>query len=379
MKPAKAVHYLPAFIFCGFIFVFMILWIVLPKEDYSAKEKRMLADIPELNAQTIFSGEFQKKLDDYLSDHIPARDFFVGLNADYELVSGRNGSNGIYLGSDDYLFSKPTRETDNLANNAQFIKEFSETSQVPVFLTVIPSSGYVNGRRLPAVHEEYYDDRLISEFSEKLGDKVSFVNVTDVMFREGATKQLYYRTDHHWTSQGAYECYKALGKSMGYEPVAKNKFSVETVTGFYGTSYSKSALWFVSPDKIELWRNTLQPKDSLTVEIKDGSDTKTSNSYFFPEQLKGDDKYPVFLDGNHSVVRITNTNAESGTLVVVKDSYAHTIVPFLSQNYRNIIMLDLRYYKKDVSDVVKAENADQVLILYSLDNLANDPYLSNLF
>ena len=79
------------------------------------------------------------------------------------------------------------------------------------------------------------------------------------------------------------------------------------------------------------------------------------------------------------MVRITNTDAEDSTLVVVKDSYAHTIVPFLSQNYRNIIMVDLRYYKKDVSDIVKSENADGVLLLYSLDNLSNDPYLSNLF
>ena len=379
MRPAKLLNYLPAFIFCGFIFVFMILWFALPKESYSSQEKRMLAEFPELNAGTLFSGDFQKSLDEYMSDHIPARNFFVGLNADFELASGRNGSNGIYLGSDGYLFPKPAVRTDQLINNAQYIKEFAESIDVPVYMTVIPSSGYANSSKLPLIHEDYTDAELISDFAKGLGSRVTFIDTADVLIRESALKQLYYRTDHHWTSRGAYECYKALGKKMGFEPVPESEFSVETVTGFYGTSYSKSALWFVSPDKIELWHNTRQSKDAVTVEIKDGSDIKTNNGYFFRERLEEDDKYPVFVDGNHSLVRITNTDVEDGTLVVVKDSYAHTIVPFLSQNYRNIIMADLRYYKKDISDIVRSENADGVLLLYSLDNLSNDPYLSNLF
>ncbi len=379
MKLKNTVKYLPSVIFCGFIFVFMLLWFVLPKESYSAQEKRMLSDFPELNAETLFNGDFQKNLDTWMSDHIPARNFFVGLNADYDLISGRNGSKGIYLGTDGYLFPKPVTESETLMKNAGYIKEFAESMDIPVYMTVIPSSGYVNNSKLPIVHEEYTDNELINEFSAALGDKVEFIDVKNAMVREASTKQLYYRTDHHWTSQGAYECYKVLGKTMGYEPVAKSDFSIKTVTGFYGTSYSKSALWFVAPDNIEMWHNNKQPNDSITVQIKDGQDIKTKNSYFFEEQLRNDDKYPVFLDGNHSIVKITNTNANEGTLIVVKDSYAHTIVPFLSQNYRNIIMADLRYYKKDISALAKEENADEVLLLYSLDNIASDPYLSNLF
>ena len=379
MKLKQALKYLPAVLFVGFISVMFLLWLILPKQHYSAQEKRVLADFPMLNAETLFNGNFQKELDTYLSDHTPARSFFIGLNADYQLITGRNGQSGIYLGKDEYLFPKPVKESENLLRNAQFIKEFADSSDIPVYMTVIPSSGYVNHNKLPLIHEEYTDDQLIRSFSKALGDKVQYVDSAEPFFEVGDKGQLYYRTDHHWTSKGAYKCYSLLGNALGYTPLKEESFTKETVTDFYGTSYAKAALWAIAPDVIELWHNKKQPEDSVTVEIRDGADVKTSHSYFFPDQLRNDDKYPVFLDGNHSLVTVTNENAEDRTLVVVKDSYAHTIVPFLSQHYRNIIMVDLRYYKKDVSALAKEHQAEGVLLLYSLDNLSEDTNLSYLF
>ena len=275
MKIKSLLKYLPTFIFCGFIFVFMILWIVIPKEHYSPQEKRVLADFPELNFETLFSGSFQKELDTYLSDHMPARNFFVGLNADYELFSGRNGSKGIYLGTDYYLFPKPAQATENLTKNAGYIKEFAEDIDIPVYMTVLPSSGFIYSSRLPWNHEEYRDDELIAGFAKELGSKVNYVDSVELFKEKSALSQLYYRTDHHWTSAGAYECYNNLGAAMGYEPFAKDKFRKESVNGFYGTSYSKSALWFVTPDTIELWSCEDQSADAVSVEISDGNDKKS--------------------------------------------------------------------------------------------------------
>lgn len=375
----KVFQYLPAFLFCGFIFVMMGLWLVLPKTLYSPQEKRTLAEFPELNGNTLLNGDFQKKLDTYLSDHMPGRNFFVGVNAVYDLASGRNGSKGIYLGEDGYLFPKPAEGGENLLKNAAYIKEFADDSDIPVYMTVIPSSGYVNRDKLPWNHESYRDNEWIGAFCGQLGEKVHFVDVQETFVETAADTQLYYKTDHHWTSRGAFECYQALGKTMGYTPLAESAFEKETVSGFYGTSYAKAALWFLPPDDIELWHNRSQGKDAVKVNIKDGADSKSNNSYFFREQLDNDDKYPVFLDGNHSLVRITNEDVPTGTLIVIKDSYAHTIVPFLSQHYRDIIMVDLRYYKKEVSALAAQEKADAILLLYSLDNLAADTNLSYLF
>ncbi len=373
------VKYLPTVFFCLFIFAFMIVYFVLPKEEYSAQEKKKLSQFPELTAERLLNGDFQNDVDTYLSDHVAARNFFVGFSADYELLTGRNGSKGIYLGSDSYLFPKPTKDSETLSQNAGYIKEFADYSEIPVYMTLIPSSGYINNSKLPANHEEYNDGELIDSFRNKLGDNITFIDVTEAFAQKASDEQLYYKTDHHWTTLGAYECYSLLGESMGYAPLNESDFLKESISGFYGTSYSKSALWSIPSDDIELWSNKNQSSGSVNVEINDGGEIKTSNSYFFREQLENDDKYPVFLDGNHSLVKITNTNADGGKLVVVKDSYAHAIVPFLSQNYSEIIMADLRYYKKDISALAEEENADAVLILYSLDNMATDNNIAYLY
>lgn len=375
----KVIKYLPTFLFCGFIFAMMVLWLALPKSSYSPQEKRTLAEFPACNTDTLLNGDFQKSLDTWLSDHMPGRNFFVGLNADYDLLSGRNGAKGIYLGTDNYLFPKPVQEGEGLLKNAGYIQEFADDIDIPVYMTVIPSSGYVNSGKLPWNHETYKDNEWIEAFRQQLGKNVRFVDVQEDFVKAAADRQLYYKTDHHWTSLGAYECYRLLGAAMGYTPLVESDFDKETVEGFYGTSYAKAALWFLPPDTMELWTNRHQPADAVTVDIHDGQDSKSGTSYFFRDQLGNDDKYPVFLDGNHSLVRITNEAAEGGTLVVIKDSYAHTLVPFLSQHYRNIIMVDLRYYKKEVSALAEQEHADAVLLLYSLDNLAADTNLSYLF
>lgn len=388
----KFFKYLPSFIFCGFILTFMILWIALPKESFSQQEKRELEKFPEVNFDTVFSGEFQSKLDTYMSDHTPARSFFIGLNADYALLSGRNGYNGIVLnkegrytdadcvalGSDGYLFAKPSRGT-KLMENASYIKEYAEDSDIPVYMTVVPSSGSVNTEKLPYNHPEYKDFELIGEVKNAVEKEVEFVDLRDTFKSLSDKKQLYYKTDHHWTSAGAYECYKLLGEKMGFEPVSEKNFSKERINGFYGTSYARAALWFVEPDILELWHNKNQTEDSVSVQIINGGKVdKENNDYFFRDKLDLNDKYEVFLDGVYGYERIVNNDVKDGTLVVVKDSYGHTIVPFLSQNYHEIIMIDLRYFKQPVSDVAAEVDADAVLVLYSLDNLSTDPYVNFL-
>ena len=162
MKIKNMIKYLPAFVFLGFIFAFMILYIVLPKESFSAQEKKQLSEFPEVTAEAVMNGEFQEKLDTYLSDHVPFRNTFVGLSANYELISGRNGKKGIYLGNDGYLFPKPTKDGELLHKNAGFIKEYADCSDIPVYMTVIPSSGYINNDKLPLIIYIDYNIPLVA-------------------------------------------------------------------------------------------------------------------------------------------------------------------------------------------------------------------------
>lgn len=375
----KAIRYLPALLFCGFIGVMMLLWLVLPKESFSMQEKRELESFPELNAETMLNGSFQKGLDTYLTDHVPVRSFFVGLNADYDLISGRNGANGIYYGAQDYLFPKPSVGAF-LEKNIGLVKDYADESDIPVYVSILPSSGWVNDNLLPPVHEEYSDGDIIAQIKNGIGDNACFVDACSLFRSNADKKQLYYRTDHHWTSEGAYLYYCELSKAMGFTPVPEQSFDKESISDFYGTSFAKAALWFVQPDTIELWHNKQQPEGSVHIRVQDHlterEEDQQSDSYFFRSQLKNDDKYPVFLDGNHCMERIVNDNVKDGTLVVVKDSYGHTLVPFLSQHYHTVIMLDPRYFEVDISAICEKEKADAVLILYSLQNFSEGNELS---
>lgn len=373
MKKIK--KYAPTIVFLLFIFSMGIAFLVLPKKAYSTSEKRYLASFPKLTSESFLSGQFGTDFEKYLSDHMTGRNFFVGLNAYASLVQGLNGVSGKYLCSDGYIINEPLDQYDNrLDENTEIIKTFADSVDVPVTMTLVPSTGYIMEDKLPSNHLPYKDDQYFAQMESAFKDSgVSFVNLLEPFQTYTANgDQLYYKTDHHWTSLGAYRAYQLICQSMGLEATPEDQFNIESYPDFYGTTYSGSAYWFTAPDNIELWQNKNHTEGSITVEITEGQTTTESDSLFYKEHLSEDDKYPVYLDGNQPFVRITNTNAPKGKLIVIKDSFAHCLVPFLADNYSEIVMVDLRYYKASVSDLIKTENADQVLIAYGIDNLATD-------
>lgn len=348
-----------------------LLFIFLPKSDYSSNEKRYLAEFPKTTADNIFFGDFDSEFETYMSDHIAGRDFFVGVNAYYDLYSGRNGSNGVYAGKDNYLINDPVERENNLENNLGIFNEFTKANKLNTNLMIIPSTGYIMSDKLPNNHKDYLDEEYF-ETIEKNSGEMNFINVMNA-FQLAAKggDQLYYRTDHHWTTPGAYLAYIQYCENVGITQTPESAFNKTTVSGFYGTTYSTSGLWNTPPDNIEFWENRSN-LGAVSVAITEAGNTKEHDSYFFLSHLEEDDKYPTFLDGNHALVEIKNENAQGGKLLVIKDSFAHAMVPFLSENYSDIIMVDLRYYKSPISDLVKEYGITDCLVLYSLDNFATD-------
>lgn len=373
MKKIK--KYAPAIVFLLFIFSMGIAFLVLPKKAYSASEKRYLASFPKLTSESFLSGDFGTDFEKYLSDHMTGRNFFVGLNAYANYIQGLNGVSGKYLGKDGYIINEPLDPAGNrLEENTELIKTFADSVDVPVTMTLVPSTGYIMNGKLPSNHLPYRDDEYFAGMENDFKDSsVNFVNLLEPFQTYAANgDQLYYKTDHHWTSLGAYRAYNLICQSLGLEATPEEQFTVETYGDFYGTTYSGSAYWFNEPDNIELWVNPLDTEENITVQITEGQNTTESHSLFYKEHLSEEDKYPVYLDGNQPFVRITNTNAPEGKLIVIKDSFAHCLVPFLADNYSEIVMIDLRYYKGSVSELIENEGADQVLIAYGIDNLATD-------
>lgn len=370
----KAFKHLPTIVFIVFIFSMTILFFALPKKEYSSSEKRYLADFPTLTVDTFFSGDFGEDFEKYLSDHTAFRNFWVGLNSYYNYTLGNPLSNGIYKCDDGYLLNDPPK-TERLSTNIDVIAEFSTASSLPSTVLLAPSTGYVTNDVLPNKHIVYHDDTLFENVSATLSENdITFVDIRDTFKNEYKNgTQVYYKTDHHWTAEGAYLAYCELADKLGYTANSKDNYEITTHGGFYGTTYSSSGYWFTKPDDIEVWESKTIKETDIEVSITDNGETTTSSSMFFLDNLNDDDKYPVYLDGNHPYTIIKNKAIKDGEkLLVIKDSFAHSLVPFLAEHYEEIVMIDMRYYKQSVSELIKNGDFDRILYVYSIDNLGSD-------
>ena len=365
----KVYKHLSSFVFLALVFVLLLLFVVLPKSDYSANEKRVLSEFPQVTLESIADGSFGTKFETYLSDHFPFRNFFVGLNAYYNQLLGNNGSTGIYNCEDGYLIAKPADlDMGRLQRNLGYLTDFAEKNQLTAVLLAVPSPGYMLEDKLPSMHEGYMDEQAFAVIEENLSDAISFVDMRET-FRN-ASEQIYYRTDHHITSAGSYACYRALCAALTITATEKDAYTIESSDGFYGTTYSRSGLWLEKADTVEMWKND---KLSATVWVsEDGSEGAAHDGIFFTDHLNEDDQYPVFLDGNHGYTHIHNENADGGKVLIIKDSYAHCMTGFLAEHYSDIYMIDLRYYKLELTSLVQEQGIDTVLYIYGIDNLSND-------
>ena len=371
---SKIGKYIPAVVFLIFIYGMALWFLFSPKTDYSSSEKRYLQKFPDTNVEKVLSGEFGSEFETFFADQFPQRNTWVGLNAYTALAEGNNGPSGVYNCKNGYLINKPVSTDNNLDKNVGAVVDFAKTIDAPTTVMLVPSTGYIADDVLPTFHDKYNDDEDISKISSTLSkEKIGFVDLRERFkseYKNGS--QLYYKTDHHWTTKGAYTGYQELCKALGITPIDDSTLKKDSYPDFYGTTYSSSGFWLTPPDNIEIWSNPKNSDKNISVKITEGANVKTSGSMYFTDHLKEDDKYPVFIDGNHALTEITNTNAKNGTILLIKDSFSHSLAPFLAENYSKVVLVDLRYYKESVSDLVTTYNPEQVVVLYGIDNLATD-------
>lgn len=367
-------RYIPAFVFLIFIFGMAIWFLFSPKSDYSSAEKRYLQQFPDTSIENISNGTFGEEFESFFADQFPMRNLWVGFNSYFSLYTGNNGANGVYNCKNDYLINVPVSTDNNLSKNLNAVTKFKNNIDTPVTVMFAPSTGYITDDVLPAVHNNYNDDEYFENADKTLEQSgINFVDLRETFKEEYKNgTQLYYKTDHHWTTAGAYTAYTKLCESLGTTPTPKDSFDIKSYDGFYGTTYSTSGFLLTPADSIEVWENPNNNENNIKVKITEGKQTTEYNSMFFYDHLEEDDKYPVFIDGNHALTEITNTSAKGGTLVMIKDSFSHCLAPFLADNYSKIILVDMRYYKLSVSELIEQENPEQVVVLYGIDNIATD-------
>lgn len=346
-----------------------LLFLLLPEQDFSEREKRYLTSFPEVSAEGIANGTVQSGFEEWFSDHFPLRDFWVGLDAYWKLAQGRNAQQEVYRARDGYLIHAPRDcDTVQFEKNLSRFDAFAASTGLPATVLPVPSPGEINDGLLPAGHGDYQNDALYTLAGKTLKTAV-LLDPRGALTEANAVQPVFYRTDHHLTAYGCYRLYQFWRESLGLPCLPETRFSVKRFDGFYGTNWSASGLWLTPPDSIELWDCGAE----VTVTITDGgAEPVVSDSLFFPAHLDEPDKYPVYLDGNHALTSIENPSGTDGTLLVIKDSYAHSFAPFLAGDYKKVYLLDLRFYRGSVSNFVKENGVDELLFLYGIDSLLTD-------
>ncbi len=365
----KIKKYACTFVFVAFISILALLSIFLPRKDYSENEKRVLADFPEISLESIGNGDFTSDLENYINDHFPFRDTFVGIYSYYTRLMGRGNASGIYRLSDGSLIAAPTEiDLSKCARNLSRLENFADTSSLPATLIIIPSAGYTNEDALPFGHAEYSDDFIFSAAQNTLKG-VRLVDLRELFKeKEASGKDVYYRTDHHITSYGSYLTYLEFCKLNSISPT-EGFTNIEKIDGFYGTSYSKSGLWLTKPDTVEIWHSPNNYK--FTVTVNDITEKTSQDGLYFYSHAENMDKYPIFLGGNHAITTIKNESVKNGkTLLVIKDSYAHCLSTFICDQYETVCLVDMRYYRGLVSKIASEIAATELLYVFGAENLA---------
>jgi len=378
MKKIKIDEWLTVLGFCGFLIAMSVLFFLLPKQEMSETEKRVLEKEPEFSWENLTSGKFGEDIESYMADHVPGRDFFVGVHNYAELLTGRQVGKDIYLAAGDRLVERPLQwdETaaQRVANNMAAVNGLADKVDAPVELMIVPSAGWIVRDQIVGLSDEYMDPQLIGNIESLAGEQVTVRDIASVFDAYENPGDLYYRTDHHWTSLGAYTAYESYMEQLGLPYTAKQDFKIETVEDFKGTTHSRGALWLVPGEPLEMWTG----KGNITVTFD--KNTQTYNKVFFEDRLQELDKYTVFLDGNHGQVILENPDAPvDETILVVRDSYSNCLGPFLAESFKKVVLVDLRYYSDAVADYCALEQVDRVLVLYSLYNFMTDTNFGRLY
>lgn len=373
-------------VLCGVLLLGAVLFFVLPDRDFSPEENRSLAQRPTLTPDSLFSGTFASDMNRYYADQFPFRNELIRLKSGTELLLLKGENNGVLYSRDQLAVRnfntyrsrvQIAEDTDYYyieSTDAQLkaVAAFAQNASVPVY-TLLPP------RTIDIVDSEFsYDrpqgDSLFTLAESILGADKGYINVLPLLREkhEGG-EYVYYKTDHHWTTLGAYYAYTEVMKAMGQEALILpgSAFSVEEIPDFTGTTGAKGSFPSYEKDVLQIWHHTMETDYTVIV---DGE--VLPGLYERKHLAEGGDTYSVFLDGTHNVTTITKEGANRQTLLIAKDSFANSLIPFLAEHY-DIVAVNLKT-NTNLSALMDLYGPDKVLLVYNMENLITSGDLGNL-
>ena len=354
--------------------------LITPDRAYSELENTTLSQRPSLSS---FSADGLNKFftayTKYVKDQVAGRDNWVALQSTVETkVMQKEQSGGILLGKEHMMFPRTyglvSSETRTLPKNTAALEALCRRYPGLVNVMLVPAASAVYPENVPAGAPLLDEDRYLDALSEAVQTAGSrFVDVRQTL-ADHKGEYIYYRTDHHWTSTGAYYAYQQLCAALGLTPFDPSAHTARTAEGFYGTHYSKARTPDAEPDTITYY-DLPNALTIYTVTAPGQPAEGETTGLYDTDKLSVYDKYAMFLHGNNGLSRIKGDGTGRGRILVIKDSYANCFVPYLTANYADIDVVDFRNYNYGLDQLIADNGYDQILVLYSFDSFKSDPYL----
>ena len=369
---SKKALWAEALIFLAFIGVFFILNLVLPDRQFSEQENRYLQMKPEFSFKSLFSGDYTSKFETYTTDQFTFRDEWITLKAASELALGKQENNDVHLCENGTLIEGYERpESSALDANMSALNALVENTDAQVYFALIPDKSDLYASLLPKNAPNDSEKEVIDYcYAQSNATNVDMYSALGAHTDE----YIFYRTDHHWTSLGAYYGFSALAESMGFDYPALDSYADRHVISeeFDGTTWSSSGFSWVGPDTMEIFVN--EPEGLKVTSYPEGSPVE-GKLYDF-SFLEKKDKYSTFMGGNCPLHEIVTGTEGKPSLLIIRDSYTDSLLPLLLDDFSEIHVLDLRYYRASLKSYIEQNDFDSVLVCYSVSNFSTD---SNIF
>lgn len=347
--------------------------LVWPKRDMIELENRKAAQFPAFSIEALLDGRWQSGFARWMQDQFLLRDAWINTQrAADEIVFQKAEEGGILLGKDQWMFTKlftiddATRQ--QTAKNVQAVAEFAARYPGKVTFLLAPSASVIYPEALPAGAPMADENALLDDIFAQVGESAAVIDLREP-FTARRDEYLYFKTDHHWTTNGAYRAYEQFCALKGLTPFDRDAHEAVTVEGFQGTHYSATRLWNVKNDTI-----TYYPlPNQMTIYNITGEaqyEPMTTENLINTDKFATRDKYAAFLDGNNGYSVIEGDG--EGSILVVKDSYANSFIPYLTANYEKIGVVDFRNFKYGLDSTIEREGYDEVLILYNFQTFIAD-------
>ena len=377
-RQRKVQEQLVGIIFILTLFLFLIINVIVPDREKSVQENRMLATKPKFRLSSLISGDYDEKFEAYMDDQFVGRDVWRKLKVTVDRIGGSRLENGVYIGKNGQLLEQiEVADETHLAANIKAIKSFSESqSKIPVRMMLVPDAANVLNHSLPALAKPEDQTQMFSMVRKDLGDSVEWIDVSTELNKH-KTEKIYYKTDHHWTTLGAFYAFQAAAPSLGIDGDLSGKYVSYAVSdSFNGMLASKSGVNLGEKEQIDIYVPTEEDTDLIVDYVDEG---KRSTSLYDSSKLKEKDQYTVFLGGNSSLLDIRTVSTSTKRLLLVKDSFANSFIPFLTPYYREIVVVDPRYYSGTINDLMDSYRISEVLFLYSGNTFFKDNNISGVF